>query len=76
MTDRHILIETIESIILQDLEILYRKYFELDTCKDGYSLEVDALVGKAMVNFISDMRPYTDDLVNKIQGTDDGKATQ
>ena len=63
---RHIIIEGIESLLEQDFQDFYRSYFKRDFSKDPYSPEVDALVGRAMSNLISELKPTTLTLVDKL----------
>ncbi|MRI86072.1 hypothetical protein GIY09_09375 [Aerococcaceae bacterium WS4759] len=63
---RHIIIEGIESLLEQDFQDFYRSYFKRDFSKDPYSPEVDALVGRAMSNLISALKPTTLALVDKL----------
>lgn len=66
MSIKSTLTETIQSLILQDFGILYRQYFEIDLQKDAYSVEVDALVSKAMTALLSEMDTLTNTLVDKL----------
>lgn len=66
MSIKETLTDTVNTLLLQDFEILYRQYFELDLQKDAYSIEVDALVSKAMTALLSDMQPLTSDLVDTL----------
>ena len=66
MSIKETLTGTINSLLLQDFELLYRQYFEVDLQKDAYSIEVDALVSKAMTALLSEVEPLTDALVDKL----------
>ena len=63
---REELTSTIESIIEQDFNILYRQFFERDFGKDSYAIEVDLLIHKAIVSLTNEMKEHTNDLVDKL----------